>query len=971
MEWGLTADAIMKGTLIQRREAQMTHEHHTHIAPLADRLTVREREILSLVEQKRTNRQIAGELFLTHSTVRWYLRQLYAKLGVAGRKEAIARARALGLAASPATTMIDSHNLPAPATPFVGRQVELQALGGLLLDGHVRLLTILGPGGAGKTRLALALAGQQVVRLVPGSDGQLFPHGVWYAPLAPVETTPQVVSAIAGAVGLELLPAAELGRSSKQQLTDFLRRKRALLVLDNVEHLRGAAPFLARMMNEAPELNLVVTSRERLHLQGEHLFWVQGLELPHDGSGVDPARSPAVRLFTNTARRVKPAYSLDEEALAAVVRICQLLEGMPLAIELAASWASVLPPAELEQELRHGLAILARNLSDVPPRHRSMEAALATSWHRLGAVEKDLLGQVSVFRGGFTLEAARAVVSATPRHLRRLLERSWLVQTEGGRFQLHELSRQFAAGKLLRAPDQANSVRDRHSAYYLGLLMKREPDLKGARSEAALKTLMADGDNIFAGWDWAVSAQKFAILSHGAFSLATFCMRFGRYEQGLAAFRRPSEQLQQHVSERSSAGPADLTMLVTLLAWQCAILHEMGALEKVNALGAETLSLLERQELQDTDTRGERALILSWLGWAYAAQDRIVEAQQMLQESISLFAAVGDTWQMARSTYFLGGTGLKLANFDEVVHYNRQVMHLYEQLGDRRWKARAEVGLAYALSGKGEWEEAEERMRSAIGVFQDIGEKVFVGAATALLAETTTYRGRFAQAATLAAESIQQHEYLGGRRKWLRVSHDRWCQAMLHLGDYKAVLARVLIVLDLAVAANETMGAALGQYRAGCAWLGLSQPRRACVLLEESTHSLRLLGARDYLCHVLAALSCAYSGQGQFVQARIAVFEATQIAVELKTALELSRVLAAAGLLVVRLEEVEQAIELYAMARREPFVANSRWYEDIIGQKLDAAAALLPPAVITAAQERGRARDLWTTAEELLAQFSN
>jgi predicted ATPase len=189
------------------------------------------------------------------------------------------------------------------------------------------LLTIVGPGGMGKTRLALALAARQTGRRVPGSDRLLFPDGVWLVSLAPVESTAQLVTAIAEALDLELRPPGERQRSPEKQVSDFLRRKRLLLVLDNFEHLLDAAPLLARLLAEAPDLKVLVTSRQRLQLQGEHVFWIEGLEVPAEDAGSAAVRNTAVRLFVNTARQVEPAFALDEGEVAAVVRICRLLAG--------------------------------------------------------------------------------------------------------------------------------------------------------------------------------------------------------------------------------------------------------------------------------------------------------------------------------------------------------------------------------------------------------------------------------------------------------------------------------------------------------------------------------------------------------------------------------------------------------------------------------------------------------------------
>ena len=330
------------------------NEERERVELPAASLTEREQEILGLVGQGWTNQQIADELVVAHSTVRWYLRQIYAKLGVAGREEAVARARRLGLTPGSGLHPRTCTNLPAARTPFIGRQGELLALNELLADRHVRLVTIVGPGGIGKTRLALALAERQVARQVPGSNQLMFPDGVWYAALAPLEAPAQVVSAVADALGMQEARDKDVAARPGQQVLGHLRRKRLLLVLDNFEHVAEAAPFLTEIMTAAPDVKLLVASRQRLRLQGEHVYALAGLQLPQSEQAAEMTAVPAVRLFVETAQRVQPALAPDETSLAAIGRICRLLDGTPLAIELAASWASVLPPEGIEREVQRG-----------------------------------------------------------------------------------------------------------------------------------------------------------------------------------------------------------------------------------------------------------------------------------------------------------------------------------------------------------------------------------------------------------------------------------------------------------------------------------------------------------------------------------------------------------------------------------------------------------------------------------------
>nr|HMQ55534.1 helix-turn-helix domain-containing protein [Anaerolineae bacterium] len=304
------------------------------------------------------------------------------------------------LAGSPASL---TSSLPTPPTPLVGREPELATIARLLQDGQCRLLTLVGPGGVGKTRLALEIAANQQLALA---------NGVYFVSLAGVGAAKFVIPAIADGLGLTFAGPAD----PKTQLFNYLRDKQLLLIIDNFEHLLAAEEATADlpdMLQVAPRLKLLITSRERLHLQGEWIFEVQGLPLPPDEQVENVEAYSAVTLFTHSARRLQPDFNLTAETKPAVVRICRLLAGLPLGLELAAAWVRTLSCQEIAQEIERGLDFLAASTRDMPERHRSIKAVFDHSWKLLSAAEQRVLRQLSVFRGGFRREAAEAVAGAT------------------------------------------------------------------------------------------------------------------------------------------------------------------------------------------------------------------------------------------------------------------------------------------------------------------------------------------------------------------------------------------------------------------------------------------------------------------------------------------------------------------------------------------------------------------------------
>jgi len=335
-------------------------------------------------------------------------------------------------------------SLPASLTSFVGREAELARLVELLRDDDCRLLTLTGAGGIGKTRLALEAARQ----FLPPAE-MLFREGVFFVPLEEVTSAALLVPALAEALRLALAER----RDPLEQLCAFLRPKALLLVLDSFEHLVSSAGALIEILRAAPAVKLLATSREALNLYEEWVFPVEGLPLPPAGIGVEVEQNSAVQLFAQRARRAHLGFSLQHE-LRAVARICRLVEGMPLGIELAASRTRTLSCEAIAGAIAHTLDALSVTYLDLPPRHRSLRAVFEHSWDLLAEPEQAVLARLSALRGDFDFAAAGALAGANVRILSALTERSLLRRTLAGRYEMHELLRQFCAEKLAAAGKQ-------------------------------------------------------------------------------------------------------------------------------------------------------------------------------------------------------------------------------------------------------------------------------------------------------------------------------------------------------------------------------------------------------------------------------------------------------------------------------------------------------------------------------------
>ena len=435
-----------------------------------------------------------------------------------------------------------ASNLPQYATPFIGRKSEITTIHQRLSKPNGRLLTLLGTGGSGKTRLAVEAARQQTTHA-------LF---VSLADLSPAKRSQQIEQQILQAIAQALPTLTVSGRKPLlDQLADHLQNRRLLLILDNFEHLRHGCGAIASLLERADLLQLLVTSRIPLKLSMEQLLPIDGLA--QQGQDVEEV----VDLFVACVRRKQPDYEISAENRPAIETLCQLLGGLPLAIELAAAWLPQLTPDEIVQELEQGLDILTSADYDAPARHRSLYAACNHSWRLLSAKEQQIFTQLAVWRGGFTVEAAKQIANVSPFSLMRLIDASMVQRDANGRYWLHEVLRQFA----LEKGDVQTGLASKHAAYYADLAGRLDPLLESADFIESMRQLSAEYDNITAALDWTVAygttddALKFVL------HLATFWETSCRFSEGRDWLGRVLDAAKGQQSLRRAAGLLKLAQL--------------------------------------------------------------------------------------------------------------------------------------------------------------------------------------------------------------------------------------------------------------------------------------------------------------------------------------------------------------------------------------------------------------------------
>lgn len=671
--------------------------------------TRRECEILLLMAQNHSNYEIADQLFLSLNTIKWYIKRLYGKLEVHTRSEAVKRAAVLNLlSADPAAEASLSgfpSRLPAWTTRFVGREHELNDLTRLVWNEQVRLVTLLAIGGMGKTRLALACAESWQDR---------FRDGVFFVPLTSLTLPDQLLFAIAGRIGC-VFQADK--RPPKRQLLDFLSGKNVLLMLDNFEHLLESSPVVSEILEAAPEVRVLVTSRERLNLVAESVFTLSGLNYPTQ-NGDNLFSYAAIRLFLQTARRVQPNFIPDDPN--SVMRLCQLVQGMPLAIELAASHIRLLSTGDIVSEIERSLDFLGVTARDLPERLRSIRAVFEWSWGRLTAEEQAVFRRWAVFRGSPAREAVTVVTGASLPTLSSLVDKALLWRNPlTHRFETHELLRQAAEEKLEQAGEVA-SIRARFSRFYLSLLQARQTHFQDSRQIDAVAEIRHDIPNILQALQWAVQERNYALLNPVLHSLWLYYHISGQLQDGWTVFSEVGTTLQESQPDPRSKG-----VLGALLAYQARLCVELGHHDMADWLADQSQPLLDHSGTDD-----DRAFLALTRGWRNMLAWRATEAiRPHFQRALALYQKSGNMWGTALALYGMGGScfgrlGVDEPNLDEARLFTEQALAIQQTLGDVHHLARTFKQLGMIADQAREYDRGEQWTLESLRLNQLLGNRL-------------------------------------------------------------------------------------------------------------------------------------------------------------------------------------------------------------------------------------------------------
>lgn len=671
------------------------------------------------------------------------------------------------------------HNLPAPVTGFVGREDEMTKIRHLLASPEARLITILGPGGVGKTRLALETA---------AACQMMFLDGVWFIPLGSDSspTRDHLVIAIAEALGCVLSDEDP----PTQQLATFLRSKELLLVVDNLEDWLDAVAVFSDLLVQAPEIKVLATSRQRLDLQAEQVFYLEGLATG-DASQLEAEPPAASRLFVQRARRLQPDFTPSAKERAAIYRIGHLVGGLPLGIEMAASWVHQFPCAEIAVQIQASLDFLKTAYRDTSPRHASLRGVFDWSWEQLSPTEQSAFRRLAVFSGPFSRQAAYQAAATASDILAVLVDKS-LLWRRGDLFQMHEVARQFGLEKLEQAVEAQNIVQ-RHARYYADWLARQQTRLLSSEQQNALAEIACEYENARQAWEWLVSGGDVAGIAAALGGLYHFLAIRSRFIEALEMFGSARQALQSQVKD---GGLATLTYY-RLQAREGRFLSFLSHFDQANERLLDCL-----KPLRDLDASDEVAFVLGHLGGTARMQGNLEKAEQYLEECLELRRQTGNLPGQAVALLELAGVAFMAAEYATACERCLAGLAIAEQCGDQQTQAHMLTGLSLSCRELGDLGQALAYGQRAAVVYEALEDRYGVIQAALTLGELSRQLGEYEQAREHCQKAIQVSGEIS-HRSGEADGHYRLGQIEADCGDLPTAQHHQMSALELAQACHE------------------------------------------------------------------------------------------------------------------------------------------------------------------------
>jgi diguanylate cyclase (GGDEF)-like protein len=780
------------------------------------------------------------------------------------------------------------HNLPSMPTGMVGRENEIQEAKRML--GSSRLLTIIGPGGVGKTRLALQVAAELQDE---------FPSGVFWIPFAAVMDSEMILASMAVALGFTFYG----GEDPEVQFFNFLHEKQLLMLLDNLEHLSDGVDILARLLEWASKVTLICTSRERLNLQGEAVLLLQGMDIPARASLEYIEGFSAIQLFLQAARLANPDFILDQDNKDSIIHICQMVDGLPLGIEMAASWTRMLSPDQIAQEMLKNLNFLSTTQRDRPLRHQSLRAVFEQSWFLLSPEESKALACLAVFPSHFSREAATAVAGASLLTLSRLLDKSMLQVAKNGRYAIHEVIRRFSLEKLEGDAPSWEKVHRSFLEFYGRFMLDASQNLNGQQQVETLNLINQEIENVLQAWKWSIDHGQWDPIDQMLPSLFLFYEIRGLVQEGDRILGQAQTLLETIDGIDTGESSAFQILSGRILVRRGVFARRLGLYEQSRNLTESGLEVFHRYEVIP-----DQAFGLLKLGQLFEEFGDYEAGRSACKESLALYQTLQDRYGKAQVLHELGVIAYQLGSYAEAEIHTQESLEIFHQVGDTWNLAMSYVNLGNVESELGVYQRAEEYYRKALELFEQVGD--FSGKAAALnnLGDVARELAEFDQAQAYLEQSLTLYQQLGNRYGQ--------SVAMCNLGE---VLNR------------------------------LNQNTRAHKILDQSLAICEETGNRTGMAYALVTLGAILTQQKENEEARQALCRALSLALENQALPLVMDVLVACGHWLRQNGQGAEALQVLMYVTRHPAAMKGRKKE--AERLISRLASELPPTQTREAYE--------------------
>jgi predicted ATPase/DNA-binding SARP family transcriptional activator len=850
---------------------------------------------------------------------------------------------------TPARVALQS-NLPVQTTPFIGREAEIKEISGFINNPDCWLLTLTGMGGIGKTRLA-----NQVGREI----GENFPDGVFFIPLEGLETISALLPKIVERLALTFHPQ---DGPLEIQLNSFFQDKRFLIILDNFDSLISEAAILLKLHTTAASIKFLVTSRERLKISGEWVFEIQGLDFPK--SDIEKLEESlnfhAVELFNHAARRTLNNFQIDEKNYRDISAITQIVEGIPLALEMAASWINLLSPEEILAEIQTDSNFLKSKMQDTPIRQRSMRAILDYSWKRLDQEEQSALAKLSVFQGGFSREAAEKVTGVSLAELKKFMDLSIIRQQDSGGLQIHELLRQYALEKLCASSENFKNTRERHAVYYCAALNSWGDGLKSPAQVELFPAMRREIENIQAAWTWVTQEVQIQQITGGIEGLCYFYLRSLRNQEGLEAC-----QLGLSALEQAKADPRP-EIHANLLAWKsifCLNLDDHQAAVKAIDSSLEMIRDLEGKRNDLAPLRARlftiKAIVETYLGNRESAIKFFDQAIEIYRQTEDYS---GFSYLMLRALDTSGVTSEKtIMLLSEAIKFNRKsgdffntayLLYMYCMV------------VAYHF---GQPVQAAALMQEGSDIFEKLGDPLSKEMALAIADPILSTNGRYEELLEVREKKLA-YALERGDRQAAGIYQAEVGETLCHLGNYPAAGDRFRKAL-----VNIQSGIPYQYAFRLCCYgeLLLVQDKisESYELFKESLKGMKI-GEKWGQGRALAGLSIAAFMLGDREKAWEIVQQALGYHHEAHTHYFTHFSLGAYAYIISQNGDSLTGLKIYAILEQQLFVRDSRWFIDLYRNPIYALAMKNNLNEISTCESVGRQMNLWRSLEQIVQELT-